>query len=64
MPFNISSYSLLTYMFLVINNDPSYKGLKFKPSKLVISFGDVHIYDTHLEQVKEQLKKNPYLFQN
>ena len=63
VPFNISSYSLLTYMFCeILNKDELYKGLKFKPDKLVISFGDVHIYDTHIEQVKEQISRTPLKF--
>ena len=62
VPFNISSYSLLTYMFCeVLNNKFE---LNFKPDMLTISFGDVHIYDTHFEQVEEQLKRIPYQFPN
>ena len=61
VPFNISSYSLLTYMFCeVLNNDINYEGLEFKPDKLVISFGDVHIYDCHIDQVKEQISRKPF----
>ena len=59
VPFNISSYSLLTYMFCeILNND----GYKFKPDKLIISFGDLHIYEDHIEQVNEQIKRIPYKF--
>ena len=63
VPFNISSYSLLTYMFCnVLNNSEDYDGLEFKPDKLVISFGDLHIYEQHFEQVNEQIKRLPFNF--
>ena len=59
VPFNISSYSLLTYLFCeILNND----NLKFKPDKLIISFGDIHIYEDHYKQIKEQINRKPYCF--
>ena len=54
LPFNISSYSLLTYIFA--------KELNMKPGKLYISLGDTHIYNTHINQVKKQLKRIPFQF--
>ena len=61
VPFNISSYSLLTYLFCeILNNDNLH--CKFEPDKLIISFGDIHIYENHYEQIKEQIKRKPYFF--
>ena len=60
VPFNIASYALIVYMFCeILNNDSEYK---FLPDKLVMSFGDLHIYEDHIEQVKEQIKRKPLIF--
>jgi thymidylate synthase len=53
-PFNIASYSLLTHMLADLC------GLKV--GKLVYTIGDAHIYENHIEQVKEQLKRTPREF--
>lgn len=53
-PFNIASYSLLTHMLADI--------CKLKVGKLVYTVGDAHIYENHIEQVKEQLKRIPREF--
>ena len=52
VPFNILSYALLTYMVAHVTG--------LKPRKLVISLGDAHVYQNHLEQVKKQLSRDPY----
>jgi thymidylate synthase len=51
VPFNIGSYSLL------VNIVAAMTGLK--PKEFVHTFGDLHIYTNHLDQVKEQLSRIP-----
>lgn len=53
VPFNIASYSLLTYIIADVCG--------LKPKKFVHTFGDLHIYVNHLEQVKTQLARTPKL---
>jgi len=51
IPFNIASYALLTHMIAHVTN--------LKPKELIISLGDVHIYQDHVDSIKEQLKRKP-----
>lgn len=51
LPFNIASYSLLTHIIAQCTD--------LKPGKLVMSLGDTHIYSNHIEQVNEQLSRQP-----
>jgi thymidylate synthase len=54
LPFNISSYALLTCLIAKITG--------LKPGKLIFSGGDTHLYMNHLEQTKEQISRVPYQF--
>lgn len=62
VPYNIASYSLLVnLMCTCLNNDPEIE-MRFVPDRLIMVFGDSHIYENHYEQVKKQLTRSPYSF--
>jgi thymidylate synthase len=52
VPFNISSYALLTHMLA--------QQCDLEPGELIWTGGDCHIYDNHREQVRIQLERDPF----
>jgi len=52
VPFNIASYALLTLMVAQVT--------ELLPGELVHTLGDAHVYTNHLEQVDEQLSREPF----
>ena len=51
-PFNIASYALFVHMLAQVTD--------LNVGDLVITIGDAHIYNNHLDQVKEQLTRKPF----
>ncbi len=51
VPFNIASYSLLTMMVAQVTG--------LRPGEFVHTFGDLHLYQNHVAQAREQLAREP-----
>jgi thymidylate synthase len=52
LPFNIASYALLLEIIA--------KEVNMVPDELIGNLGDVHLYSNHIEQAKEQIRREPY----
>lgn len=52
LPFNIASYGLLLHLLA--------KEAGLKEGKLIGFLGDTHVYENHIEGLKEQLKREPF----
>jgi thymidylate synthase len=52
VPFNIASYALLTHMIAQVCD--------LQPREFVHTFGDVHLYNNHIEQAETQLIRQPF----
>ena len=50
VPFNIASTTLLLYIVAKLTN--------LKPKRVIITFGDVHIYEEHIDKVKQLLQRD------
>jgi thymidylate synthase len=54
VPFNIASYALFLLMVA--------QAAGLEPGEFVHTFGDVHIYSNHFDQIKEQISRKPLPF--
>jgi thymidylate synthase len=52
LPFNVASYGLLLEIIA--------KEVNMIPDELIGNLGDTHLYENHLVQAREQLRRDPY----
>ena len=52
IPYNIASYAILTLMIARVTG--------LEPGEFIHTLGDAHLYSNHLEQVEEQLRRQPF----
>ncbi|KTF19540.1 thymidylate synthase [Pseudoalteromonas sp. 10-33] len=51
LPYNIASLSLLVHMLC--------QQCDLEPGEVIVSFGDLHAYSNHMEQIQEQMSREP-----
>ena len=51
LPYNIASLSLLVHMLC--------EQCDLEPGEVIVSFGDLHAYSNHMEQIQEQMSRDP-----
>ena len=66
VPFNIASYGILLHIVVMLVNSQNEKieGKCYRPGRLIMLFGDTHIYDEHNTQMIEIYNRwtNTHLF--
>jgi len=63
VPWNITSYALMLLIVIeLVNNSPLYTGPKLAPHKLLMSFGDIHLYANSIDAAKKQITRIPFEF--
>lgn len=53
VPFNIASYAALTHVLAILTG--------YRPGRLTLTFGDLHIYQSHMEAVKTMLEREHFV---
>jgi len=62
MPFNIASYAALLHIIVeLVNNHPE-KQEEYEAGRVIMVFGDTHVYADHVGQIKIQLGRHPRPF--
>ena len=53
---------MLLIVIELVNNSPLYTGPKLVPHKLLMSFGDIHLYANSVDAAKKQITRIPFEF--
>ena len=56
VPYNIASYAALVYIIC------SHLGDEYRPDRLIMNFGDIHLYEEHINEALIQIKRIPKEF--
>lgn len=62
LPYNIASYAMLVNMICHVVNNKLPHDNKLMPGELIISMGDVHLYESHYSQAIRQILRDPKEF--